>query len=90
MILYIFKVGIAEYLFRHEKLLERSIKAALYDKDIRVDDMEFVKAVSGWASVISIGSFGGYQSRFEEVSAFFADRLEEARNKSSELISKLL
>jgi prephenate dehydrogenase (NADP+) len=40
-------VGIAEYLFRNEELLEESIKAALFDKEIRADDIEFVKGVQG-------------------------------------------
>jgi hypothetical protein len=36
-----------------------------------------------------VGSFDGYKARFEDVSRFFAERLEEAKRKSSELISIL-
>jgi prephenate dehydrogenase (NADP+) len=48
-------VGIAEYLFRNPELLEESIKAALFDKEIRADDIQFVIAVQGWANVIELG-----------------------------------
>lgn len=39
--------------------------------------------------MIALGSFEGYKQRFEEVSAFFSDRLDEARTVSSELIGIL-
>ena len=46
------RLGIAEYLFKNEELLEESIVTALYDKTIRGDDLEFHSAVREWSSII--------------------------------------
>ena len=35
------RLGIVEYLFKNDELLEKTIKTALYDKSIRGDDLEF-------------------------------------------------
>ncbi|MEJ2883443.1 prephenate dehydrogenase [Pedobacter sp. GR22-6] len=83
------RLGIVEYLFRNEELLEESIETALYKKDIRSDDLEFHSAVQEWASIIGYGDMQGYKSLFEETKLFFADRLEEARSHSSEMMKRL-
>jgi prephenate dehydrogenase (NADP+) len=83
------RLGIAEYLFKDEELLEESIVAALYDKTIRGDDLEFHSAVREWSSLISFGDMEGYKKHFNDTKAFFADRLEEGNKQSAELIRRL-
>ena len=56
--------GITEYLFRNPAMLEEAIQAALYRKEIRSDDMEFVTCARGWAETVSLVSMEGYQKRF--------------------------
>jgi prephenate dehydrogenase (NADP+) len=84
------RLGIAEYLFKNEELLEESIQAALYDKSIRKDDLEFHTAVHEWASIIGYGDMQGYKEHFEAAKSFFADRLERARALSADMINQLM
>lgn len=84
------RLGIAEYLFKNEELLEETIQAALYDKSIRKDDLQFHTAVHEWASIIGYGDMKGYKAHFEAAKTFFGDRLENARMLSTEMISKLI
>jgi prephenate dehydrogenase (NADP+) len=83
------RLGIAEYLFKNEDLLEESIETALFDKTIRGDDLEFHSAVREWSSIIGYGDMKGYKEHFEQVKTFFAGRLEHGRAQSAELIKKL-
>lgn len=83
------RLGIAEYLFKNEDLLEESINAALYDKTIRGDDLEFHSAVREWSSIIGYGDMDGYKQHFEDVKTFFAERLDQGRAQSAEMIRKL-
>ncbi|WP_207428182.1 prephenate dehydrogenase [Pedobacter sp. SYSU D00535] len=83
------RLGIAEYLFKNEELLEETIRTALYDKSIRADDLEFHSAVREWASIIEYGDMEGYLSHFNQVKDFFADRLQEGARQSARLIEKL-
>lgn len=84
------RLGIAEYLFKDEELLEETIQAALYDKSIRKDDLEFHTAVHEWAAIIGYGDMKGYKAHFEAAKTFFDGRLEQARALSAEMISKLM
>jgi prephenate dehydrogenase (NADP+) len=84
------RLGIAEYLFKNEELLEESIETALYDKTIRGDDLEFHSAVREWSAIIGYGDMEGYKKHFNEVQAFFAGRLEEGNKQSAELIRRLM
>jgi prephenate dehydrogenase (NADP+) len=84
------RLGIAEYLFKDEELLEESIQAALYDKTIRGDDLEFHSAVREWASIIGYGDMEGYKKHFNDVQDFFKGRLEEGNKQSAELIRRLM
>jgi prephenate dehydrogenase (NADP+) len=84
------RLGIAEYLFKDEELLEESIQAALYDKTIRGDDLEFHSAVREWSSIIGYGDMEGYKKHFNDVQAFFKGRLEEGNKQSAELIRRLM
>lgn len=83
------RLGIAEYLFKNEDLLEESIQTALFDKTIRNDDLEFHSAVLEWSSIIFYGDQEGYKKHFDETKMFFADRLVHGREKSAELIRRL-
>lgn len=83
------RLGIVEYLFRNEELLEESIETALYDKKIRGDDLEFHSAVREWSSIISYGDMEGYKQHFEQTKLFFADRLDHGRAQSTEMIRRL-
>ncbi len=83
------RLGIAEYLFKDEALLNETIETALYDKSIRADDLEFHSAVREWASIIGYGDMNGYLTHFQQVKDFFADRLEYGANQSKILIDKL-
>jgi len=84
------RLGIAEYLFRHEDLLEESIQTALYDKSIRADDLAFHTAVHEWASIIELGDLCGYKEQFEATKSFFAERLQEGLELSTKMISQLM
>ena len=83
------RLGIAEYLFKNEELLEESIETALYDKSIRNDDLEFHSAVREWSSIIFYGDIQGYKQHFDQVKNFFGDRLVQGREQSVELIRRL-
>ncbi|MBK0377761.1 prephenate dehydrogenase [Mucilaginibacter segetis] len=84
------RLGIAEYLFKNEELLEESIETALYDKTIRGDDLEFHSAVREWSAIIGYGDMEGYKKHFNEVQQFFKGRLEDGKKQSAELIRRLM
>jgi len=84
------RLGIAEYLFKNEELLEESIETALYDKTIRGDDLEFHSAVREWSAIIGYGDMEGYKKHFNDVQSFFKGRLEEGNRQSAELIRRLM
>lgn len=83
------RLGIAEYLFRTPELLEESVQAAVYDKKIRRDDLEFHTAVREWSTVIGNGDTAGYHRQFEDTRVIFADRIPEGVKRSGELIRRL-
>jgi prephenate dehydrogenase (NADP+) len=84
------RLGIAEYLFKNEELLEETINAALFDKTIRADDLEFHTAVHEWASIIGYEDMNGYKAHFDAAKTFFQNRLEHGRRLSADLISRLM
>lgn len=84
------RLGIAEYLFKNEELLEESLETALYDKTIRGDDLEFHSAVREWSAIIGYGDMEGYKKHFNDTQAFFSHRLEEGKAQSAELIRRLM
>ncbi|MBU4245522.1 MAG: prephenate dehydrogenase [Nanoarchaeota archaeon] len=83
------RLGIVEHLFKNPDLLKESLDAALYNKEIRGDDLEFHTAVREWATIIGNGDTKGYQNQFDTTKAFFKNRLEEGMKKSGDLIKKL-
>ncbi|KAI8378811.1 hypothetical protein EDC96DRAFT_473697 [Choanephora cucurbitarum] len=82
-------MGITEYLFRHPTMLDDAIHAALYRKDIRPDDMEFVTCARGWAESVSLGSMEGYQKRFEETANYFRDEFAESTAVGNKMIAMI-
>ena len=84
------RLGIAEYLFKNEDLLEESIETALYDKSIRGDDLEFHSAVRDWSAIINYGDIDGYKLHFNHTQNFFKNRLEYGRQQSAEMIKRLM
>ncbi|WP_419802695.1 NAD(P)-binding domain-containing protein [Mucilaginibacter sp.] len=84
------RLGIAEYLFKNEELLEESIQTALYDKTIRGDDLEFHSAVRDWSAIINYGDIEGYKLHFNHTQNFFKDRLEHGRHQSAKMIKRLM
>lgn len=85
----LFYRGITEYLFRNSVMLDEAINAALYRKEIRPDDMEFVTCARGWAESVSLGSMEGYQKRFEETADFFRDQFAESTIVGNRMISMI-
>ena len=83
------RVGMAEYLFLNEDLLEETIETATNDISIRADELAFHTAVQEWANIVEIGNAHSYEKHFEKTKLFLKDRLEEGREKSSMLIAKL-
>lgn len=72
-------------------MLEDTIQAALYRRETRSDDMEFVTCARGWAESVSLGSMEGYQKRFEQTATFFKDQFAESTvvgNRMIAMISK--
>ncbi|GAN11000.1 prephenate dehydrogenase [NADP+] Tyr1 [Mucor ambiguus] len=82
-------MGITEYLFRNQVMLDDAINAALYRKDIRPDDMEFVTCARGWAESVSLGSMEGYRKRFEETAGFFKDQFAESTVVGNRMIAMI-
>lgn len=83
------RLGIVEYLFKNDELLEKTIQTALYDKSIRGDDLEFHTAVREWASLINYKDMEGYKSHFMQAKTFFEPLLEKGREQSAALINRL-
>ncbi len=83
------RLGIVEYLFKNDALLEKTIQTALYDKSIRGDDLEFHTAVREWASLIHYKDMEGYKSHFMQAKEFFEPLLEKGRAQSAALINRL-
>nr|MBC7614114.1 prephenate dehydrogenase [Pseudopedobacter sp.] len=83
------RLGIVEYLFKNDELLEETIRTALYDKSIRGDDLEFHTAVREWASIIKYKDMEGYKAHFKAAKDFFEPLLEKGREQSALLIKRL-
>ncbi|SAM04459.1 hypothetical protein [Absidia glauca] len=82
-------MGITEYLFRSGTMLEEAIQAALYRKEIRPDDMEFVTCARGWAECVDLGSMDGYEKRFAATASFFQDRFAESNVLGNKMIASI-
>lgn len=83
-------LGITEYLFRNEDLLEECIETACDDNTFRADDLEFTFAARDWSSRVSLGHFDGYREKFEYCQKYFAPRFPEATRLGNEMIKTIL
>jgi prephenate dehydrogenase (NADP+) len=83
------RVGLAEYLFLNDDLLEETIETALKDKTNIIDDLAFHTAVHEWTNILELGDKKAYEQHFDATKKFLAPRLEEGRRKSNELISRI-
>lgn len=70
-------------------MLEEAIQAALYRKEIRPDDMEFVTCARGWAECVDLGSMDGYEKRFVATASFFQDRFAESNVLGNKMIASI-
>eukprot|EP00834_Sanchytrium_tribonematis_P000732 NODE_14_length_51535_cov_1.125049.p10 type:complete len:416 gc:universal NODE_14_length_51535_cov_1.125049:48093-46846(-) len=82
-------LGIVEYIFCNESLLESCIRTALYDKTIRSDDLEFCSSAQSWVQLIQTKSFEAYDQQFLEIKQFFGEKLKIGFEMSSAIIKKL-
>ncbi|KAJ2815293.1 prephenate dehydrogenase (NADP(+)), partial [Coemansia erecta] len=82
-------LGIVEYLFCNHEMLEESIETALEDRYTQAEDLVFYTAVTGWGQCIELGSFEGYQERFEKTAEFLRPKLEEGKDLSTMILKKL-
>ncbi|KAF2654505.1 Prephenate dehydrogenase [Lophiostoma macrostomum CBS 122681] len=83
-------LGITEYLFRNEELLEEVIETGIEDNTFRADDLEFTFAARDWSSRVSLGHFDGYREKFEKIQEYFAPRFPEATRVGNEMIKTIL
>ena len=73
------RLGVTEYLFRSEELLEAALVTAVEDLTYRDDDLEFTFAARAWAECVSLGHFETWEKRFVSTQEFFKPRFAEAK-----------
>lgn len=83
-------LGVTEYLFRNEGLLDEVINTAINDHSFRSDDLEFTFAARAWSDCVSFGAFEAYRDRFETIQKFFAPRFPEAVRLGNEMIKTIM
>ena len=83
-------LGITEYLFRNEALLEEVIDTAINDNTFRADDLEFTFAARDWSQRVSLGHFDAYREKFEGIQEYFEPRFPEATKLGNEMIKTIL
>ncbi|RVX74451.1 hypothetical protein B0A52_01577 [Exophiala mesophila] len=83
-------LGVTEYLFRNDALIEEVINTAIEDNTFRSDDLEFTFAARAWSECVSFGSFDAYRDRFENIAQFFAPRFPEAVRLGNEMIKEIM
>ncbi|KIW47829.1 uncharacterized protein PV06_00489 [Exophiala oligosperma] len=83
-------LGVTEYLFRDEALLDETIKTAIEDNTFRSDDLEFTFAARAWSECVSFGAFDAYRDRFENIQQYFAPRFPDAVRLGNEMIKEIM
>ncbi|KAJ4305413.1 prephenate dehydrogenase (NADP(+)) [Kalmusia sp. IMI 367209] len=83
-------LGISEYLFRNDQLLEEAIDTAIDDNTFRHDDLEFTFAARDWSSRVTLGNFDGYREKFEAIQSYFEPRFPDATKLGNEMIQTIL
>ncbi|KAK5107194.1 hypothetical protein LTR62_001640 [Meristemomyces frigidus] len=79
-------LGITEYVYRNDELLEECIETAINDDTFRADDLEFTFAARDWSERVSFGNMDGYRERFEKIQKYFEPRLPEAKEIGNQMI----
>ncbi|KAM0703151.1 hypothetical protein Q7P35_009089 [Cladosporium inversicolor] len=82
-------LGIAEYLYRNEDLLNESIDNAITDNTHVADDLEFTFAARDWSNRVSLGNLEGYRNKFENIQSYFSPRFAEATKVGNEMIKTI-
>lgn len=82
-------LGVTEYLFCTEGLLEECISATA-ENSFRGDDLEFCIAARTWSDIVAHGDFALYRATFERTQAYFAPMLQEANKIGNEMIKTIL
>ncbi|KIW17176.1 hypothetical protein PV08_04367 [Exophiala spinifera] len=83
-------LGVTEYLFRDEALLDETINTAIEDNTFRSDDLEFTFAARAWSECVSFGAFDAYRDRFENIQQYFAPRFPDAVRLGNEMIKEIM
>ncbi|EFQ97734.1 prephenate dehydrogenase [Nannizzia gypsea CBS 118893] len=83
-------LGVTEYLFQNEELLDEVIDTAIEDNTFRSDDLEFTFAARAWSDCVSFGDFESYRDRFEKIQSYFAPRFPEAVRIGNEMMKTIL
>jgi prephenate dehydrogenase (NADP+) len=79
-------LGIVEFLFFDDHIMEETIETALNDISIRPDDLCFVSCAQSWSECIGHGIMEFYEKKFEDTRNFFESRLVEASKLSGDMI----
>ncbi|KAK3710814.1 prephenate dehydrogenase (NADP(+)) [Vermiconidia calcicola] len=82
-------LGITEYVYRNEELLNECIETALQDTTFRSDDLEFTFAARDWSERVSLGHMDGYREKFEKIQTYFSPRFAEATKVGNEMIKTI-
>lgn len=82
-------LGITEYVYRNDDLLNECIDTAIEDQSFRADDLEFTFAARDWSERVSLGHMDGYREKFEKIQAYFAPRFSEANKVGNEMIKTI-
>lgn len=83
-------LGVTEYLFRNDTLLDEVINTAIDDNTFRSDDLEFTFAARAWSECVSFGAFEAYRDRFESVQRYFEPRFPDATRLGNEMIKEIM
>ena len=83
-------LGITEYLFRNDEILEEAIDTAIDDNTFRADDLEFTFAARDWSTRVMLGNFDGYREKFENIQRYFEPRFPDATKLGNEMIKTIL
>ncbi|KAK5056182.1 hypothetical protein LTR84_012735 [Exophiala bonariae] len=83
-------LGVTEYLFRNEKLLDEVINTGIDDDTFRSDDLEFTFAARAWSECVSFGAFDAYRERFTNIQQYFAPRFPDAVRLGNEMIKEIM
>ncbi|KAK9847635.1 Prephenate dehydrogenase [Penicillium brevicompactum] len=83
-------LGVTEYLFRNQDLLDEALDTAIDDNTFRSDDLEFTFAARAWSECVSFGDFESYRHRFENIAEYFAPRFPEAATLGNAMMKTIL